>query len=138
MPKDERSLADLIKELRDEMTTLFRQEVALVRAEMTEKAQIVARNGALMAAAGAVAYAAVLLILYGLSVALRVAMIALGAAPTLAAWLAPLLLGIVVALIAFVLFRQGATALKNARLAPEEARRSLQKDKEMLQGRIGR
>lgn len=138
MPKDERSLADLIKELRDEMTTLLRQEVALVRAEMTEKAQIVARNGALMAAAGAVAYAAVLLILYGLSVALRVAMIALGAAPTLAAWLAPLLLGIVVALIAFVLFRQGATALKNARLAPEEARRSLQKDKEMLQGRIGR
>ena len=42
------SIVDLIKELRDESTTLVRQEIALAKAELSEKASKAAVNAAFL------------------------------------------------------------------------------------------
>src|SRR5687767_11341854 len=67
-PPRDRSIADLLKELRDESSNLLRQEVALAKTEMAEKAADYGKNAASIATGGAVAYAGALLLLAGVTV----------------------------------------------------------------------
>src|SRR5918993_5925004 len=76
-PRD-RSIADLLKELRDESSTLLRQEVALAKTEMTQKATDYGKNAASIAVGGAVAYAGALLLLAGVTVALALVLHRIG------------------------------------------------------------
>ena len=55
--RDERSLGELFGDLIQELTTLVRQEIALARTELGQKAAQVGRNVGFLALGGAVAYA---------------------------------------------------------------------------------
>src|SRR5205085_8954638 len=60
---DERGLRALIGDLSREIATLARQEVALAKAELSEKAAVAARNAMYIAIGGLVAYAGFLVLL---------------------------------------------------------------------------
>src|SRR3954465_1904110 len=96
-PSSDNSLASLIRELRDESTTLLRQEVALAKTEMTEKATVLGRNATYLAVGGLVAYAGLVFILLSLTELLSVALVKVGLSTTVASWLAPGIIGLAIA-----------------------------------------
>jgi hypothetical protein len=96
-PQD-RSLKQVLADVRSDAGLLVRQEIALAKAELKEKAVAVAKQAALFGAAGLMAYTGLLVLL----AAIVLAVAALG----IVAWLAALLVGLLVLLIAFVLFKR--------------------------------
>jgi hypothetical protein len=66
--RDDRSLGELFQELSRETSLLIRQEVALAKTEMTEKAQQLGKDAGFLGAGGAIAYAGFIVILGGLAI----------------------------------------------------------------------
>lgn len=93
-----RTLRQIVSDLRTDAGLLVRQEIALAKAEVKEKAQGVAKQAALVGAAGMLAYAG-LLVLFA---ALILGAIALG----VAAWLAALAVGVLIVSGAFLIVRR--------------------------------
>ena len=125
---DDRSLGELIAELTRELTALVRQEAALARTELTQKAATVGKNVGFLAAGGAVAYAGFLALIAALIIALG----QLG----LPWWLAALIVGLVVAGIGYVLVQKGLSALKQVNLAPQQTIETLKEDKEWAKEQV--
>jgi hypothetical protein len=121
-PKHDRSLGGLFGDLVNELSTLIRQEFALARAELTQKATEVGKSVGYLAIGGALAYAGFLAILAALIVGLA----ALG----LPWWLAPLLVGLVVVAVGYFLIRRGLDALKASNLAPRKTIQSIKENRE--------
>ena len=119
--RDDRSLGELFAELAQETSTLVRQEVNLAKTEMSQKASRAGKHVGALAAGGAVAYAGLLAILAGLIVLLDEVM---------PLWLSAFLVGVVVALVGYLLVRRGLDALKREDLAPRETIETLKEDKE--------
>ena len=120
--RNERSLGDLFSELMRETTTLVRQEVQLAKAELTQSATEAARGIGMLVAGGAVAYAGVLCLL----LAVVYGLIEAG----LDAWLAALIVGLVVIVIGGILVLRGRASLKPSHLAPQKTVETLKEDKE--------
>jgi Flp pilus assembly protein TadB len=122
-PKDERSVGELLSDLTRELSTLFRQEVTLAKTEMTQKASKAGKDVAFLAVGGAVAYAGFLAILAGVILVLGL---------VLPWWASALIVGVVVAIIGYVLIHKGQTALKQIDLTPQETAETLKEDKQWL------
>jgi uncharacterized membrane protein YphA (DoxX/SURF4 family) len=122
-PKEERSVGELLSELTRELSTLFRQEVALAKTEMSQKASKAGKDVGYLAAGGAIAYAGFLTILAGVVLALGL---------VLPWWASALIVGVVVALIGYLLIHKGQTALKKVDLTPQETVETLKEDKQWL------
>ena len=118
--KDDRSLGELFGDLARDMGVLVRQEVGLATTEMTHKAARMARNVAVLAVGGLVAYAGVLAILAAIIVALAVA--------GLGWWQAAALVGVVVTIIGVVLVQRAINALKHTDLTPTQTVQTLKED----------
>jgi hypothetical protein len=118
--QDNRSLGELFADLARDTGTLVRQEVALARTELTQKATQVGKNVGFLVAGGAVAYAGFLLILAAIAVGLG----QLG----VPWWLAALLVGAIVAIVGAVLVQRGLAALRRESLAPERTLETLKED----------
>src|SRR5438045_835508 len=102
--KEERSLGDLFSELAAETSTLVRQEVALAQVEMTQKATRVGKQVGFLVVGGAVGYAAVLVILSAVVIALTQLISSIsGWTHITSAWISGAIIGIAVAGIAYVL-----------------------------------
>jgi uncharacterized membrane protein len=97
-PSKDRSLKQVVSDLRTDAGLLVRQEIALAKAEVKDKAAGVAKQAALFAGAGLLAYAGVLV----LFAAVVLGLIAIG----VAAWLATLSVAILVFLGAFLLVQR--------------------------------
>lgn len=119
--RDERSLGELFSELAHETSTLVRQEVALAKTEMSQKASQVGRDVGMIGVGGAIAYAGFLFLLAALTFGLGLFM---------PLWLSALIVGLVVAVVGYVLIQQGRNALKEAELAPEKTIETLKEDAE--------
>lgn len=100
---DDRTLARLVIDLRDEVSTLARQEVALAKAELAEKTRTLARAAACMAAAAVLAAFSV--------VALTAALI-VGLAQVMPGWLAATCVMVAYLLSAFMLIVAGTRRLR--------------------------
>src|SRR5687768_5064568 len=74
----DRSIGSLLKELRDESATLLRQEVALAKTEMSEKASMIGRNVASIGVGAATLYAGVTVLLFGFTFIAYFALHAIG------------------------------------------------------------
>ncbi len=118
---DQRTLRSLLSELVDEVTTLLRKEVALVKAETTQKASQ-AKGGAVALAVGAA------MGLAGLIVLLQAAMY--GLAEFMHIGWAALIVGLGVLLIAGVVAMIGMNRLKPENLAPKRSQESMREDAE--------
>lgn len=133
--QEERSIGQLLKELRDETTTLLRQEVDLAKTEMSEKASRFGTNVGALAMGGAVLFLGALALLaavvYGLTSLLDQFM-----SVGVAIWLAPLLVGLVLAGIGYSLTKKALDTLKQESLAPKKTAQSLQENKEWLKSKM--
>jgi putative Mn2+ efflux pump MntP len=133
--KDDRSLGQLLKELTSETTTLLRQEVDLAKTEMSEKASRVGTNLGSLAVGGGVAFLGALALLaaaiYGLTSILDQFM-SLG----VAVWLAPLIIGLILAAVGYSLVKKALETLKRESLTPQKTTESLQENKEWLKQKI--
>jgi hypothetical protein len=118
--KDERSLGELLSELSRETSVLVRKEVELATTEMTAKARAAGRHVSLIAAGGALAHAALLVLLAALVVGLW----QLGLAPALAA----VIVAAVVAALGYILIHMGVSALRATRVVPTHTVQSLKED----------
>ena|SRR4028118_1088207 len=133
--QEERSIGQLLKELRDETTTLLRQEVDLAKTEMSEKASRFGTNVGALAMGGAVLFLGALALLaaviYGLTSLLDQFM-----SVGVAIWLAPLLVGLVLAGIGYSLTKKALDTLKQESLTPQKTTQSLQENKEWLKSKM--
>jgi uncharacterized membrane protein YqjE len=116
----ERPIGELLKELANETTTLVRQELDLAKAEMREKAGKAGPGVGMWGAAGAVALLAAGSLTAFLILALD------GAMPN---WLAALIVGLVYAAIAAVLYVTGKRRVEEAGSpGPEKTIESVKED----------
>jgi hypothetical protein len=122
-PSDDRSFKELIGDLSGSISTLFRKEIQLARAETSEKiTQSMVAVGAI--AGGAILALAALLVLLQ---ALVIAISELGVPP---GW-ASLIVGVIVAAIAYFMIHKGTNDLKASSLAPSRTIDSLRSDAHM-------
>lgn len=119
--RDDRSLGELFSELAQKTSTLVRQEVNLAKTEMSHKASRAGRHIGVLAAGGAVAYAGLLAILAGVIVLLDNVM---------PLWASALLVGVVVAVVGYLLVRRALDALKREDFAPTETIETLKEDQQ--------
>jgi preprotein translocase subunit SecF len=124
---ENRPLGDLFGDLASEMSNLVRQEVALAKVEVAQKAKYVGRNIGYLVVGGAVAYAAMLAILAAIIMLL---------AKVLPNWGATLIVGVVVALVGWLLIGKALMALQQAELTPRETVETLKEDATWMKEQI--
>lgn len=133
--KEERSIGQLLKELTHETSTLLKQEVDLAKTEMSEKASRVGSNLGEVAKGGSVALlgaiALLLAVIYGLGAILNNFL-----SPETASWLAPLIVGAILAGVGYSMIKKALETLKRESLAPKKTTQSLQENKEWLKQKI--
>jgi hypothetical protein len=120
MQTEDRSLKDLLGDLTGNITTLFRKEIQLARAETSEKISQVAYAIGSIAGGGILALAALIVLLQALVIAITTAGVPAG-------WSA-LIVGVVVAAIAYGLIYKGTNDLKAGNLAPTRTIDSMKRD----------
>lgn len=125
--KEERTLGELFSGLAGETGNLVRQEVALAQTELTQKATLVGKNVGFLVVGGAVGYAALLAIL---------AAVIIGLANFVPAWTSALIVGAIVAIVAFVLISSALNALKNTNLTPTQTVDSIKEDAKWLKNQV--
>ncbi|HEX5079566.1 MAG TPA: phage holin family protein [Geminicoccaceae bacterium] len=128
MQADDRSLKDLFADLSNSITTLFRKEIQLVRAETSEKVNQVGVALGSIAAGAILALAALIVLLQALIIGLTEAGLPAG-------W-ASLIVGVVVAVIAYVLVHKGSSDLKASDLAPTRTADSLKRDAQVAKEQV--
>jgi hypothetical protein len=128
MHTDDRSLKDLLLDLSNSITTLFRKEIQLARAETSEKVTQVG------VALGSIAGGAILA-LAALIVLLQALVIGIAEAGVPSGW-ASLIVGVIVAVIAYVLIHKGTSDLKASNLAPSRTVDSLKRDAQVAKEQV--
>jgi len=126
-PMENRPLGDLFSDLASDMSNLVRQEVALAKLEVTQKAKYLGRNVGYLVVGGAVAYAGMLAVIAAIIMLLDRVM---------PAWGAALLVGVVVAVIAWLMIGKALSALQQAELTPRETVETLKEDATWMKQQI--
>ena len=123
---EQRSLVGLFSDLWRETATLVRDEAELAKAEITEKVTQVQTAAVELAAGAAVLYAGFLVLLAAAAIGLAQVL-----PEEMAPWLAPLIVGLVVAGAGVVLLVIGRNKIKAGNLAPERTIDSLRRDADL-------
>jgi protein-S-isoprenylcysteine O-methyltransferase Ste14 len=126
--RNDKSLASLFSDLTRDTVELVRQEIALARTELSSKVTTAQTALASMAVGAAVILAGLFLLLQ--AIVQGVAMIL---PPDMAPWLAPLLVGAIVAAIGWAMLSAGKAKLDPENLVPQRTVDSLQRDKAVVQ-----
>jgi hypothetical protein len=124
----DRSTPGLLADLLEQVTQLVRKEIQLFRAEMSDKATQA------MIAAGSILAAAVVAIT-ALNVLAAALVAALANAGIPAPWSA-VIVGVALALVAFVMAKKGIDNLRAGSLAPERTTRAAVRDVSMVKEKI--
>jgi len=118
-PRHDESIGNLISQVAGDVSTLFRQEVALAKAELKEEAAKTAKAGGMLAGAGFAGYMVAVL----LSLAL---VFALGAVMPLG-W-AAVIVAVVWAIVGGVLYAVGRNRMKDVDPVPRQTVETLRED----------
>ncbi|MDB5770765.1 MAG: phage holin family protein [Burkholderia sp.] len=129
--KTDKSLGSLLSDLTRDTVDLVRQEIALARAEMATKI-----TGAQVALTSVAVGAAVLLA--GLFIILQAIVngVAMVLPEEVAPWLAPLLVGLVVAAVGYGMLKGGSAKLTADNLMPQKTMDSLRRDKMVIEEKM--
>ena len=136
MNDEQSGIVYLFKKLRDDTATLVRDEISLAKTEISEKIASTSRNVGYLAAGALVAYAALMVILQGLSLLLRALFIAGGMSEASASLLGFLIIGAVVGVIGAILILKSLNTLKKEPLTPTKTAETLKQDKEWVQNKV--
>ena len=130
-PQNDRSLGALISELAQDTTTLVQQEVALAKAEISEKTSRVGRSISTLAIGALVLLAGLLVLIdfaiYGLAELLPA---------DLSPWLGALIVGVILAVIGYIILQSGRKKIESTTVIPERTAASLQRDKAMVKEHV--
>lgn len=129
------SFVTLIKNLRDDTTHLIRQEVALAKTEMGEKAGRLGKNAVSIGIGAVTGIIALLFILMGLAELVAFGYEKAGLSEGMAEWLGPLTLGILIAAVAGFLVLKAVKTLSHTSLKPEKTLDTLKQDKDWAIGK---
>ncbi len=124
---DNKPLGDLFSDLATEMSNLVRQEVALAKVEVGQKAKYVGRNVGYLVVGGAVAYAALLAIIAAIIMLLDRVM---------PSWGAALLVGVLVGGIGWLLIGKALSALQQTDMTPRQIVETLKEDATWMKQQI--
>jgi uncharacterized membrane protein YqjE len=124
---NDRSIAELLKQLSDQSTTLARQEVELAKAELAAKGKQAGLGAGMFGTAG----------MFGLyALGALTACVILALATAMSAWLAALIVAVVYAVIAGVLALMGKAKVRQAvPPVPEQTVESVKEDVEVTKQR---
>ena len=126
---EQRAVGELFKQLAQDTGVLVRKEVELAKTEMTGKAKSAAKDGALIAAGGVVAFYASLVLVFALVFLL---------ATVMPLWASALLVGVVLALGAGGLAAVGVKKLKSVDPQPRETIRTMKENQLWLREQMAR
>jgi hypothetical protein len=133
---DHRSLPELLRDLSNDVTMLFRKEVQLAKAEAGEKATKVLSSMEFLLAGGVLALGA-LGVLLAAAVTLLAALFAnMGMGELAASSLAALIVGGAVGLIAWSLISRGLKQLRAQDLAFDRTAHSLARDADIIKEKV--
>jgi hypothetical protein len=131
--RDERSIPELLKTLRDESSTLIRQELALAKAEMSEKASKAGKDLASIGIGAGVALVGAFGLVSALALALAALFnLALDFAWPNSLWLGWGIVGVALTIIGVVMLKSGVSDLKRQSPVPEKTVESLKEDSKWL------
>ena len=116
---ENKPLGDLFSDLASDLSELVRKEVELARLEVGQKVKRVGKNVGYLVVGGAVAFAAMLAIIAAIIMLLDKVM---------PAWGAALLVGLVVAGIAWLMIGKATAALQETDLTPQQTVETLKED----------
>lgn len=122
-----RSVSALLSDLARETGTLFSQEIALLRAELREKLGRFGQGAGALAAGGIIAFSGWLVLL---------AAAVLGLSHVVAAWLAALIVGLVVLAIGGGLLLFGKSRVNADALVPGRTLKSLREDQAWIREQV--
>ena len=142
--KTERSLPTLLSDLSRETIELVRQEIALGRAEISEKISTAERGLVSVAIGAAILLAGIFILLQAVVNGLAMVL-----PPDLAPWLAPLIVGwnwtllgstkagvAAIAVIGYIMVKSGSSRLQPDNLMPQRTMDSLRRDKAVAQEKV--
>jgi hypothetical protein len=129
--RDGRPLFGLFSDLWRETSTLVHDEVALAKAEFSEKASRAGSGIAAVAAGGAILFAGFLMLLFAASAALEQVL-----PPDAAPWLAPLIVGIVVLVAGYIVLSAGRRKLRADGLKPTYTLESLRRNGQLVKEHV--
>ena len=124
---DTRSLPQLVSDLTSDLTTLFRKEIQLARAEISDKARQFAKGLSVAAIGAVLLVAALIFLLEALVIALADVMGPVAAALTV---------GVVLAVIGVIAMRAGMKNTKPEALKPERTMNQVQEDARLAKGQM--
>jgi hypothetical protein len=127
-PDSNRSMPELLSSALSQVSTLFRKEIQLARAEMGEKFGEAAGAITPIAAGGAMLLGALILLLFALAALLVSFGLAVG-------W-SQLIVGVVAAAIGYALVRSGISKLKTSNLMPERTAEQLSRDAQVAKEQV--
>jgi hypothetical protein len=130
------SIPNLLRDLRDETSTLFRQEVALAKTEMKENVSRMTNHAVKVAVGGFVAYAGIIVLLIGIGHLLAALLIRAGLDEEVAQWLAPSIVGLLVAIIGWIMLSKAKNAIAHDDLAPRQTIDSMRDNKQWAQSKL--
>jgi putative superfamily III holin-X len=119
--REERSISELFGQLSQDMTLLFRQEIQLARAEMSEKISRVTNNMVSVVAGGFVVYVGALALVAAL-------ILGLNDLADISPWVSALIVGALLAIAGYVMLNRGLKELKRVDLAPRRTVETLKDD----------
>lgn len=117
------SITGLLRQLTHEVTSLFTKEVALAKAEASESLHAAKAGVGAIASGGAVLLSGFIVFLFA---------IVYGLSYIMAAWLASLLVGVVVMAIGFGMVKAGQKKLDARSLRPDRTIETMQRDRDAV------
>jgi hypothetical protein len=124
---EERPLSELFSDLVTETSNLVRNEVALAKVEITNKASKIGKNIGSLVIGGAVAYAGLLAV--GAAVIMLLGRV-------IPMWLSALIVGLIVVGIAWLMISKAMTELQRVDLKPEATVESVKEDAQWIKDQI--
>ena len=118
--REDRSIGELFSQLTHDLGVLVRQEAELAKTEMTTKVSRMGGHAASLATGGIVAFVG--------AQALVAAVILVLAEIGVAAWLAALIVGALLAVVGFMMIQKGRARLKEVNLKPKRTIETLKDD----------
>ena len=130
------TIAELLKDLREESIHLLREEIALAKKEISEKISSTALNVTYVAGGALIAYCAITFLLLAISSLISQELLAHGVNIGWAIFLGLLIVGLIIGAISIGMIVKGVQTLKKLSFVPEKTVETLKEDKTWAQNKI--
>jgi hypothetical protein len=132
---DYMSIPSMLRDLRDQATTLLRQEAALAKAEMSEKVSTTSRNLGFLLFGALTAFAGFVILLMAAVAGTAIGLAKVGQAHN-APWLAPLIVGGLVTLIGLAFIQKAKATLRKTTVVPERTVRTMKENQQWIATKV--